>query len=27
MPTTGAIEYARNLHATINSAVEIRKPR
>jgi len=27
MPTTGAIEYARNLHATINSAAEIRKPR
>jgi len=23
----GAIEYARNLHATINSAAEIRKPR
>jgi enoyl-CoA hydratase/carnithine racemase len=27
MPTAGAIEYARNLHATINSAAEIRKPR
>ncbi len=27
MPVVGAIEYARNLHATINSAAEIRKPR
>jgi len=27
MPVAGAIEYARNLHATINSAAEIRKPR
>jgi enoyl-CoA hydratase len=27
MPVSGAIEYARNLHATINSAAEIRKPR
>jgi len=27
MPTAGAIEYARNLHATINSAAEIRAPR
>ncbi len=27
MPTAGAIEYARNLHATINSAAEIRKAR
>ena len=27
MPTAGAVEYARNLHATINSAAEIRKPR
>jgi enoyl-CoA hydratase/carnithine racemase len=27
MPVGGAIEYARNLHATINSAAEIRKPR
>jgi enoyl-CoA hydratase/carnithine racemase len=27
MPIAGAIEYARNLHATINSAAEIRKPR
>jgi len=27
MPTSGAIEYARNLHATINSAAEIRAPR
>lgn len=27
MPTAGAIEYARNLHATINSAAEIRTPR
>jgi enoyl-CoA hydratase len=27
MPTFGAVEYARNLHATINSAEEIRKPR
>jgi enoyl-CoA hydratase len=27
MPTAGAIEYARNLHATINSAAEIRQPR
>jgi enoyl-CoA hydratase/carnithine racemase len=27
MPVAGAIEYARNLHATINSAVEIRKSR
>jgi enoyl-CoA hydratase len=27
MPVAGAVEYARNLHATINSAAEIRKPR
>ena len=27
MPIAGAIEYARNLHATINSAAEIKKPR
>jgi enoyl-CoA hydratase len=27
MPVAGAIEYARNLHAVINSAAEIRKPR
>jgi len=27
MPVAGAVEYARNLHATINSAEEIRKPR
>ena len=27
MPVAGAIEYARNLHATINSAAEIRKRR
>ena len=27
MPTAGAVEYARNLHAVINSAEEIRKPR
>ena len=27
MPVAGAIEYARNLHATINSAAEIRQPR
>ena len=27
MPVAGAIEYARNLHATINSAAEIRRPR
>ena len=27
MPTAGAVEYARNLHATINSAEEIKKPR
>jgi enoyl-CoA hydratase/carnithine racemase len=27
MPTAGAIEYARNLHAVINSAAEIRAPR
>jgi enoyl-CoA hydratase len=27
MPVVGAVEYARNLHATINSAAEIRKPR
>ena len=27
MPVAGAIEYARNLHATINSAAEIRTPR
>ena len=27
MPVAGAVEYARNLHATINSATEIRKPR
>jgi len=27
MPTAGAIEYARNLHAVINSAAEIRQPR
>ena len=27
MPVSGAVEYARNLHATINSAAEIRKPR
>jgi hypothetical protein len=27
MPVSGAIEYARNLHAVINSAAEIRKPR
>jgi enoyl-CoA hydratase len=27
LPTAGAVEYARNLHATINSAAEIRKPR
>lgn len=27
MPTAGAIEYARNLHATINSAAEIKAPR
>jgi len=27
MPVAGAVEYARNLHATINSAAEIRKAR
>jgi maltose alpha-D-glucosyltransferase/alpha-amylase len=27
VPVAGAVEYARNLHATINSAAEIRKPR
>jgi enoyl-CoA hydratase len=27
MPVAGAIEYARNLHAVINSAAEIRAPR
>jgi enoyl-CoA hydratase/carnithine racemase len=27
MPVHGAVEYARNLHATINSAAEIRKAR
>jgi enoyl-CoA hydratase len=27
MGTAGAIEYARNLHAVINSAAEITKPR
>lgn len=27
MPVAGAVEYARNLHAVINSAAEIRKPR
>jgi len=27
MPVAGAIEYARNLHATINSAAEIKKSR
>ena len=27
MPVSGAVEYARNLHATINSSAEIRKPR
>ena len=27
MPVAGAVEYARNLHATINSAEEIRKGR
>jgi enoyl-CoA hydratase len=27
MPVAGAVEYARNRHATINSAAEIRKPR
>ena len=27
MPLAGAVQYARNLHATINSAAEIRKPR
>jgi enoyl-CoA hydratase/carnithine racemase len=27
MPTAGAVEYARNLHATINSAAEIHQPR
>jgi enoyl-CoA hydratase len=27
LPTAGAVEYARNLHATINSAAEIRKAR
>jgi enoyl-CoA hydratase len=27
LPTAGAVEYARNLHAVINSAAEIRKPR
>jgi len=27
MATAGAVEYARNLHATINSAAEIMKPR
>jgi len=27
MPVAGAIEYARNLHATINSAAEIKKGR
>jgi enoyl-CoA hydratase len=27
MPVAGAVEYARNLHATINSAAEIRKTR
>ena len=27
MPVAGAVEYARNLHATINSAAEIRKSR
>jgi enoyl-CoA hydratase len=27
MPVAGAVEYARNLHATINSAAEIRQPR
>jgi enoyl-CoA hydratase/carnithine racemase len=27
MPTSGAVEYARNLHATINSAAEIVRPR
>ena len=27
MPVSGAVEYARNLHAVINSAAEIRKPR
>ena len=25
MPVAGAVEYARNLHATINSAAEIRE--
>ena len=27
MSTAGAVEYARNLHAVINAADEIRKPR
>src|SRR6478672_7920620 len=27
MSTAGAVDYARNLHAVINSAAEIRKPR
>jgi enoyl-CoA hydratase len=27
MPVAGAVEYARNLHAVINSAAEIRAPR
>uniref|UniRef100_A0A7C4Q0R6 Uncharacterized protein n=1 Tax=Bellilinea caldifistulae TaxID=360411 RepID=A0A7C4Q0R6_9CHLR len=27
MPIAGAVEYARNLHATINSAAEIRQSR
>jgi enoyl-CoA hydratase len=27
MPLAGAVQYARNLHATINSAAEISKPR
>ena len=27
MPVAGAVEYARNLHAVINSAAEIKKPR
>lgn len=27
MPVSGAVEYARNLHATINSSAEIRKSR
>jgi len=27
MSTAGAVEYARNLHAVINAAEEIRKPR